>query len=689
MKKIIIRGAREHNLKDISLELPRDKFIVFTGISGSGKSTLAFDTIFAEGQRRYLESLSSYARQFLGQMEKPDVDYIEGLSPTISISQKAASHNPRSTVGTITEIYDYMRLFFAKIGIMHCTNCGKTITVLSIEQMVDKILEFDEKKKIKIFSPIVKGRKGEYVQLLNDMYKRGYSKARVDGEIIKLDEKIDLARYKMHNIDIFIDEVEVNSSNISRLFEDVENALNLSGGFVLISWFNKEILMNKNFSCSSCNLSFVEIEPRLFSYNSPYGACEACNGLGARMEIDPKLVLPDRNKTIAEGAFLPWSYKPNNYYGAILNSVCQKYRIPLNVRLKDVPKEKADIVLYGNKSDDLIEIRYFMKGKSNFWQLHFSGLVNDLEKRYFKTESPAVRKEIEKYMSTSPCKTCGGKRLKKEALHVKVGGQNIAEVSSMSIKKAIEYFDNLKLSSRETLTVGKVLEEIRNRLKFLIDVGLDYLTLDRSGTTLAGGEAQRIRLASQIGSALVGVLYVLDEPSIGLHARDNKRLIKTLKHLRDLGNTLIVVEHDEETMRESDFLIDLGPGAGKHGGEIVFSGTFNELLKCGDSITGAYLAGRMKIEIPKERRRIGKNFITVYGARENNLKNIGVSIPLRVFTCITGVSGSGKSSLVNEIIYKSLARKLHRSMEKPGVFKKIDGTESIDKVIQIDQSPVG
>lgn len=689
MEKIIIKGAREHNLKNIDLELPRNKFIVFTGISGSGKSTLAFDTIFAEGQRRYLESLSSYARQFLGQMEKPDVDYIEGLSPAISISQKAASHNPRSTAGTITEIYDYMRLFFAKAGIPHCANCGKEIKALAIEQMVDRILEIGEKEKIKIFSPIVKGRKGEYIQLLNDMYKRGYSKARVDGKMINLEEKIDLARYKMHNIEILVDEVEINSYDLARIFEDVERALNLSEGLVLISWDKNEILMNKNLSCPYCNLSFVEIEPRLFSFNSPYGACQACNGLGNRMEIDPKLVMPDKNKTISEGAILPWSYKPNNYYGAILNSAAQKYRIPLNVRLKDIPKEKVDIILYGSKEDDAIEVRYYSKRGANYFHLHFSGIINELERKYFKTESPAVRKEIEKYMLASPCKSCHGSRLKREALSVKVAGKNIAEISSLSIKRSLDYFQKLKLNEREIMTVGKVIEEIKNRLGFLVDVGLDYLTLDRSGMTLAGGESQRIRLASQIGSALVGVLYVLDEPSIGLHARDNKKLLSTLKHLKNLGNTLIVIEHDEETIREADYIVDIGPGAGKDGGKIVFSGELKDLLRRGDSITGLYLSGKERIEVPASRRKIGKRFITIYGAKENNLKHINASIPLRAFNCITGVSGSGKSTLVNEILYKALARKLHHLTEKPGAFKKIEGDEDIDKIIQIDQSPIG
>src|SRR5680860_145797 len=647
MNKIIIKGAREHNLKNINIELPRDKFIVFTGISGSGKSTLAFDTIFAEGQRRYLESLSSYARQFLGQMEKPDVDHIEGLSPTISISQKSASHNPRSTVGTITEIYDYLRLFYAKIGIPHCVNCKKTITSITIEQMVDHILEVAEGEKIQIFSPIIRGKKGEYLQLLNDIYKKGYHRARIDGKLVNLDEKTDLARYKMHNIEIFIDEIEIKENNLSRIFEDIEQAVNLSEGLVLIIQQKKEFIMSKNLSCFDCGIAFVEIEPRLFSFNSPYGACPDCNGLGSKMDIDQKLVAPDYNKTISEGAILPWSYKPNNYYGSLLDSIAQQFRIPLNVRLKDIPKEKINIILYGGGEEEQLEVRYYTKRGRNIFHLNFNGLVNDLEKRYFKTDSPSVRKEIEKYMSVNSCKTCFGLRLKKEALSVKVHGKNIAEISAMSINNSFAYFCNLKLSAREELTVGRVVVEIKNRLGFLVDVGLNYLTLDRSGTTLAGGEAQRIRLASQIGSALVGVLYVLDEPSIGLHARDNKKLLDTLKHLRQIGNTLIVIEHDEETMRGADYLVDIGPGAGSQGGEIVFAGSYSGILKCKDSITGQYLSGKKKIEIPKAKRKIGNNFLTVYKATENNLKNIDVSFPLRSFVCVTGVSGSGKSSLVN------------------------------------------
>jgi excinuclease ABC subunit A len=689
MKSIIIKGAREHNLKNIDLELPRDKFIVFTGISGSGKSTLAFDTIFAEGQRRYLESLSSYARQFLGQMEKPEVDYIEGLSPAISISQKTASHNPRSTVGTITEISDYMRLFFAKVGTPHCTKCGKPIVALTIEQMTEKVLEAGEGKKIKIFSPVVRGRKGEYLQMLNEMYKRGYLKARIDGNMMRLDEKIDLERYQMHNIDIFISEIEVNDENLGRIFEDIERAVKLSDGLVAVEIGKKEMIMNQQLTCADCEFSFPEIEPRLFSFNSPFGACPECNGLGSQKEIDPNLVIPDKNKTIEEGAILPWSHKTQNYYGALLRAVAEKHRIPLKTRIKDIPQEKIDKILYGSDTPEKIEIRLGMKGRTQVFTMNFAGVIPDMKRRYFKSESPKVREEIEKYMNDAPCSFCHGQRLNENALAVKIDGKNIAEVSDMSVTEALDYFKQLKLTKREKLLSGKIITEIENRLGFLNNVGLNYLTLNRAGRTLAGGESQRIRLASQIGTALMGVLYILDEPSIGLHAVDNKKLLDTLRHLRDLGNTLIVIEHDEETMREADYLVDIGPGAGKHGGEVVFAGTYEEILKDKNSLTGDYLSGRKKIETPKFRRKIGKRFLTITKAKENNLKNVNVSIPLGVFTCVTGVSGSGKSTLVNEVLYKNLARKFNRSMEKPGECEKIEGMDHLDKVIQIDQSPIG
>lgn len=689
MKNIIIKGAREHNLKNIDLELPRDKFIVFTGISGSGKSTLAFDTIFAEGQRRYLESLSSYARQFLGQMEKPDVDYIEGLSPAISISQKSASHNPRSTVGTITEIYDYMRLFFAKAGVPHCIRCGKPIAALTVEQMTEKVLEMGAGQKIKIFSPVVRGRKGEYLQMLNELYKAGYLKARIDGNIVRLDEKVDIERYQMHNIDIFIDEIEINDENLGRIFEDMERAVKLSDGLAVVESGKKSITMNQKLACPDCEFSFPEIEPRLFSFNSPFGACPECNGLGSQKEIDPSMVIPDKNKTIEEGAILPWSHKTNNYYGALLRAVAEKYRIPLKTRIKDIPQDKIDKILYGSGEVEKVEVRLGVKGRVQVFNLNFTGVIPDMKRRYFKSESAKVREEIEKYMNDNVCSFCHGRRLNDNALAVRIADKNIAEISEMSVVDAAEYFKGLKLTKREKLLSEKILSEIQNRLRFLNNVGLGYLTINRAGRTLAGGESQRIRLASQIGSSLMGVLYILDEPSIGLHAVDNRKLLDTLKHLRDMGNTLIVIEHDEETMREADYLVDIGPGAGSHGGEVVFAGTYEQILKDKKSLTGEYLSGRKKIEVPKFRRHIGKRFITVVKAKENNLKNVTVGIPLGVFTCVTGVSGSGKSTLVNEVLYKALARRFNRSMEKPGQCERIDGIDQIDKIIQIDQSPIG
>ncbi len=690
MKSIIIKGAREHNLKNVDVELPRDKFIVFTGISGSGKSTLAFDTIFAEGQRRYLESLSSYARQFLGQMDKPDVDYIEGLSPAISISQKSASHNPRSTVGTITEIYDYLRLLFAKLGKVHCPRCGKPIAALTIEQMTEKALELGEGKKISIFAPIVRGRKGEYLQLLNEMYKRGYIKARVDGKLVRLDEKIDLQRYQQHDIDIFIDEIAINDQNLSRLFEAIERAVKLSEGLVTVEYGKDgSLTMNQSLACADCGFSFPEIEPRLFSFNAPYGACSECSGLGSQKEIDPSLVIPDKNKTIEEGALLPWSHKSNNYYGALLRAVAEKYRIPLKTRVKDIPQDKIDRILYGSGTTEKVEVRLGLKGRTQVFNLNFNGLIPDMKRRYLKSESDKVREEVEKYMNERKCGLCHGQRLNASALSVTVGGKNIAEITEMSVEDALAFFNALRLTAREKLLSEKIVTEVVNRLGFLNDVGLNYLTLNRAGMTLAGGESQRIRLASQIGSGLVGVLYILDEPSIGLHAVDNRKLLDTLKHLRDLGNTLIVIEHDEETMREADYLVDIGPGAGKHGGSVTFAGTYKQLLKAEGTLTGDYLSGRKAIPVPKARRHIGKRFLSIVRARENNLKNVSVDIPIGVFTCVTGVSGSGKSTLINEVLYKHLARELNRSMDKPGACEKIDGLEHIKKVIQIDQSPIG
>lgn len=738
VNKIIIKGAREHNLKNIDLELPRDKFIVFTGVSGSGKSTLAFDTIYAESQRRYLESLSSYARQFLGQMEKPDVDYIEGLSPSISIDQKSATRNPRSTVGTVTEIHDYLRLLFAKIGTPYCPNCNEPITKTSIEQMVEKVLDLGDKIKVRIFSPIIRGKKGEYAALLKNIYNQGYSKARINGKMVNLENiaEIKLGRYKMHDIEILIDELEVNADNMSRIFEDFETALGLSKGIALVVYErahekeskparkvagprgvhrvsamknsdeNSEIYFNQNLSCPKCGYNFPEIEPRLFSFNSPYGACPACNGLGTKKEISAKMVLPDESKTIAEGGILPWSYSQKNYWGWLLKAVAEHYRIDTHTPIKNLKKQEKDLLLYGLENGEPLKVKYYSKSSPSIFYVNFKGILNHLRERYFKTESASMREEIEKYMETKPCSVCNGSRYKKESLLVKVCGKNIVEVSEMNVSRSLAWFTKLcekagpeennlnlvyeGLTKKEHLIADKILKEIKNRLSFLVNVGLDYLTLSRAASTLAGGEAQRIRLASQIGSALVGVLYILDEPSIGLHARDNKKLLDTLVYLKDLGNTLIVIEHDEETMREADYIVDIGPLAGEHGGRIVAQGKVPDIIKVEDSLTGKYLSGEKKIEIPLSRRPVkNKKLLTIIGASEHNLKNIKVEIPLKMFVCVTGVSGSGKSTLVNDVLYKVLSKKYHHSLEKPGNYQEIKGMENLDKVIAIDQSPIG
>jgi len=702
-KEIIVKGAREHNLKNIDLVLPRNKFIVFTGISGSGKSTLAFDTIFAEGQRRYLESLSSYARQFLGQMDKPDVDYIEGLSPAISIDQKSTSHNPRSTVGTVTEIHDYLRLLYAKIGIPHCPECNREISKLSTDEIVDRILELGEKSKsqaIEILSPIVRGRKGEYLALLDDMWKRGFSEAIINGKKIRLEDhnEIKLERYKKHSIDIIVDRVDISDENISRIFEGVEKALKLSEGLVKTRCLensktcklNEEQIYNQKLSCPIHDIEFPELEPRLFSFNSPYGACETCEGLGAKKEIDPERVMPDKNKTIAEGALMPWSYKPNNYHGTILRAVCNYFRIADNKRIRDLKKEHLDILLYGTGEEDLIKVKYQFRSGAGHYNVRWRGVIGWLEERYRTTTSDAVRSEIEKYMSQKPCSSCKGSRYKVESLLVSVGEKNIFEVSNLSIRNCLEFFEKLKLSKKEELIAGRILKEITARLVFLNNVGLDYLTLHRAAYSLSGGESQRIRLASQIGSQLVGVLYILDEPSIGLHARDNTKLIETLRSLQEIGNTLIVIEHDEEMMRHADWLVDIGPGAGKHGGEIIAEGAPQEVIDNPKSLTGKYLRGEMGIEVPKARRTINrKRHVVVRNASENNLKGVTAEFPLKVFTCVTGVSGSGKSTLVEDTLYKALANKLHRALDVPGKHGEILGIENINKVIMIDQSPIG
>lgn len=721
--EIIIKGAREHNLKNVDLTLPRGKFVVFTGISGSGKSTLAFDTIFAEGQRRYLESLSSYARQFLGQMDKPDVDYIEGLSPAISIDQRAASHNPRSTVGTVTEIHDYLRLLFAKIGRPHCPICNKEISRLSTDEIVERIISIGENKQIEILSPVVRERKGEYSTFLSDLWKRGFAVAYVNGKKIELEnkigEKIKLERYKKHSIDVLVDEVEISDENISRIFESVEKALKLSQGIVKVKLQitnhksqtnsklqnpknnkDQEIIFNQNLSCPEHDIAFPELEPRLFSFNSPFGACPACEGLGVKKEIDPELVAPDQNKTIAEGAIMPWSYKKNNWQGTVLRAVCQYFHISDNKRLRDLSEEQFNILMFGApdakdmiSKEDGDEIPVTLRSKTgSVWKYNMAwrGAVGYLQDRYFKTDSDAVRTDIEKYMSQNPCSACHGARYKKEVLLVTVGQKNIFEVSNLSVREALKFFDELKINKKEELIAGRILKEVQARLGFLDQVGLEYLTLGRSAQTLAGGEAQRIRLASQIGSGLVGVLYILDEPSIGLHARDNAKLLQTLLRLRDIGNSLIVIEHDEETMRAADYLVDIGPGAGRLGGEIVAEGTPEEVLKSKKSLTAKYLRGEEKIEIPKARRPIkNKKWLTVRGATEHNLKSVTTEFPLKVLTCVTGVSGSGKSTLVEDVLYKALSSKLMRSLERPGRHQEILGIQHLDKVIMIDQSPIG
>ncbi len=706
-ENLSIRGAREHNLKNVNLDLPRNKFIVFTGISGSGKSTLAFDTIFAEGQRRYLESLSSYARQFLGQMGKPDVDSIDGLSPAISIDQKSASHNPRSTVGTVTEIHDYLRLLYAKIGTAHCPICGREIVKLSVDEMVDRIFGICKTKcVVEIFSPIIRERKGEYVSLLTDLFRRGFSTVVVNGKKYVLDEKIGtkikLEKYKKHNVDVLVDSMEIDEKNISRLFEATEIALKLSGGILKFKQRGKkeELIFNQNFSCPVHEVEFPELEPRLFSFNSPFGACEACEGLGAKKEIDPDLVVPDMNKTISEGGIMPWSYKKNNWQGTILRAVTNFYHIRDNVRLRDLSDDDFNILLYGApKASDMIaeedvdEIPVTLRSKTGSgwkYNMRWRGVVGYLQDRYRKTDSEGVRSDIEKYMSQNPCSVCLGSRYKKEVLLVTVGEKNIYEISKISVRDARDFFQKLNLNKREELIAGRILKEIQNRLGFLEDVGLGYLSLGRAANTLAGGESQRIRLASQIGSQLVGVLYILDEPSIGLHSRDNAKLLGTLLKLRDAGNTLIVVEHDEETMRKADYLVDIGPGAGKYGGEIVAEGLPIEMMKSEKSLTAKYLRKEIQIEIPTYRRSLkNKKTLVVRGACEHNLQNITVSFPLKVLTCVTGVSGSGKSTLVEDILYKALATKIMRSLDRPGKHSEIVGDHYLNKVIMIDQSPIG
>lgn len=686
--KIVIKGARVHNLKNIDVEIPRNKLVVITGLSGSGKSSLAFDTIYAEGQRRYVESLSAYARQFLGVAEKPDVDYIEGLSPAISIDQKAGSRNPRSTVGTVTEIYDYLRLLFARIGKPHCPKCGRPVQQQTVSQMVDHILSYPEGTKIQILAPVIRGKKGEHQRVFQDLQKKGFVRVRVNGEIRELDEDITLERYKKHDIDVVVDRVVVRPGLENRLADSLETALGLGEGIAIAAPLEgKEVVFSQNFACPQCGISLVEITPRLFSFNSPYGACPECSGLGYKMEVDPELVV-DRERPVREGALLPWTHSTQHYYPQIVKSLIEHYGCSWDTPFKDLPEEVQEKLLYG--TDERIRYHYQDAfGQTRTWYGTFEGVVNNLMRRYRETESEEIREEIEQFMTSRPCPGCDGARLRPEALAVTVGGKNIAEVTRYTILEARSFINNLSLTEREKQIAGQVIKEIDARLGFLVNVGLDYLTLDRSAGTLAGGEAQRIRLATQIGSGLVGVLYILDEPSIGLHPRDNTRLIKTLKDLRDMGNTLIVVEHDDEMMLNADEIIDIGPGAGVHGGKVVAQGTLEDIVKVEESLTGQYLSGRRQIPVPEARRKPGDRWLQVIGANEYNLKNINVDIPLGLFVCITGVSGSGKSTLLDEIIYKGLAQKLHRAKAHPGAFQEIRGIEHLDKVIKIDQSPIG
>jgi excinuclease ABC subunit A len=692
---LLVRGAREHNLKNISIELPRDRLIVFTGLSGSGKSSLAFDTIYAEGQRRYVESLSSYARQFLGQMDKPDVDFIEGLSPAISIDQKSASRNPRSTVGTVTEIYDYLRLLFARIGEPHCPNCGRLVTRQSPQQIVDRVMQLGVGTRFSILAPIVRGRKGEYSARLDDLAKQGYARARVDGDVIELSERssVELARYEQHTIEVIVDRLIRKDGIERRLTDSIETALRLGEGMaeILIAGSEGEetLTFSQHLACTYCGISLEELAPRSFSFNSPYGACPACNGLGTRFEVDPELVVSNPDLSLQQGAIGPWSGSRTEYFSRVLQAVGEAYSIRMDQPWSKLTKAQKKVLLYGAGTKK-VHIHYRNRyGTLRSYDTTYEGVITWLQRRHSDAESDWQREQVEGYMREVACAECGGARLKPASLAVTVKGHNIAEISGLAIRTAHDLLGSLTLSAREEMIAARVMKEIRARLSFLVDVGLDYLTLDRSAATLAGGEAQRIRLASQIGSGLVGVLYVLDEPSIGLHQRDNRRLIETLNRLRDLGNTVLVVEHDEETIRVADHVVDIGPGAGEHGGEIVCSGTVKDLVKCKASITGQYLSGRRKIAVPVMRREPRAEGITIRGAREHNLKNIDVEIPLGCFVAITGVSGSGKSTLVNDILHRALMQRIYKSRVVPGRHKTIEGAEALDKVIDIDQSPIG
>ena len=689
---IKIRGANEHNLKNISVDIPRNELVVLTGLSGSGKSSLAFDTIYAEGQRRYMESLSSYARQFLGQMEKPDVESIEGLSPAISIDQKSTNRNPRSTVGTVTEIYDYMRLLYARIGIPHCPKCGREIKKQTVDQMVDQIMELPERTRIQLLAPMVRGRKGRHEKVLEQAKKSGYVRVRIDGNLHELTEEIQLEKNIKHNIEIVVDRLVVKEGIEKRLADSIETVMKLSGGLMILDVFGGEpVNFSQSFSCPDCGISIEEVEPRSFSFNNPFGACPECFGLGYKMEFDEDLMIPDKSLSIKEGAIavLGWQScaKEGSFSRAILDALAKEYHFDLDTPFEDYPKEIHDILIYGTQGKK-VAVHYTGQRGTGVYDVAFEGLIENVNRRYRETFSQASKAEYETFMRITPCTACHGKRLKKESLAVTVGGKNIFDATDMSIVKFKEFIDGLELSEMQKMIGEQILKEIRARIMFLIDVGLDYLSLSRATGTLSGGEAQRIRLATQIGSGLVGVAYILDEPSIGLHQRDNDKLLKTLTHLRDLGNSVIVVEHDEDTMMAADCIVDIGPGAGEHGGKVVAVGTAEEIMKCEDSITGAYLSGRRSIPVPSERRQ-PTGWLKVRGARENNLKNVDVDIPLGVMTCVTGVSGSGKSSLVNEILYKSLAKKLNRARTIAGAHDRIDGVDQLDKIIAIDQSPIG
>ena len=690
---IYVKGARENNLKNIDIEIPRDKLVVLTGLSGSGKSSLAFDTIYAEGQRRYVESLSSYARMFLGQMEKPDVDYIDGLSPAISIDQKTTSKNPRSTVGTVTEIYDYLRLLWARVGTPHCPHCGKEIQQQTIDQIIDQVLTLPEATRIQVLSPVVRARKGEHQKIFEDARRSGYVRVRVDGSIYDLTEEIKLDKNKKHDVEVVVDRLVIREDIARRLTDSVETASTLAGGLVVINIVgaDRDILFSQNYACEDCGISIEELTPRMFSFNNPYGACPTCAGLGSQLKVDPALIIPDPKRSILEGAITAsgWNnIKGDSISRMYFDALAKKYKFKLNTPIEDLPPEILDLILYGTKGEKLKLTYERSNGQGTLYQA-FEGVVNNLERRYRETQSDGMRRELEDCMSEHPCPDCGGRRLKKESLAVTVGGSSIDAFCQKSVVDALEFVDRLELSPQKLMIAERILKEIRERLGFLRSVGLQYLTLSRAAATLSGGESQRIRLATQIGSSLMGVLYILDEPSIGLHQRDNDMLLATMKRLRDLGNTLLVVEHDEDTMRSADYIVDIGPGAGVHGGEVVAHGTAQEVMDTPGSITGDYLSGRKKIPVPQERRAGSGKLLTIRGAAENNLDHVDVSIPLGTFTCVTGVSGSGKSSLVNEILYKRLAADLNRAKCRAGKHDSIEGEEFLDKIIDIDQSPIG